>query len=517
MVFDKLKHTTSRAAQVAQIAAAARNVSKATEGGRERAQRALAVLMADARGVPLKVGQFMGSLGKGEVFNDLARGIAPQPIAVIRPAVEAALQAPIESVFSSFDEIGIAASLGQVHKACLHSGEAVAVKVRYPDIVEAIDAEMRLANLIPGLGPVRKWGFDLNGYKQTLLDNMHQELDYRGEMVRQQQFAEHVQLSGLVVPMVFPELSSEGLLVQSWETGVALDEVANWSEAERKHIAVILMCTLFQSLFNYGTIHGDPHLGNYRFRRGDGGKPEVILLDYGCMVPVAPIARSALLKLVLGAIYEDETDPLLCFQAIGFDASKLHPIQAVLPALTSVLTEPFTTPTVFSMKRWQLQERVDVLLGESKWWFRSSGPPNLLLLLRAFHGLMMQMETLQVALPWQQILFRIVGRNTREEASAMELPPLPEDLAAHSMNFRSMARYLKVNVSTNGRQIAAVTMPASQVTVLEELIPEETLVKLATSSLDLDAIKRRACESGIVPQALFEHNDGEKSYRVWLE
>jgi len=517
MAFEKITQTTRRAGQVARIATAARAAAKAGEGDREAAQRALAALMADARGVPLKVGQLMGTLGKGEAYLDLARGIDPQPLSVIRPAVERALAAPLESVFTEFGETGIAASLGQVHKARLHNGESVAVKVRYPDIAGAVDAELRLAQLVPGMGPVRKWGFDLEGYKRVLHDNMHEELDYRGEMDRQEQFRTQMAVTGLVVPRVYPEFCSESLLVQSWEDGAALDEIGHWPEEQRRHVAVILMCTMFQSLFVHGTLHGDPHLGNYRFRPGPGATPEVVLLDYGCMVPIPEVARLALLKLILGVIDEDETDPLQCFHAMGFAADKLQPIQSVLPALSQVLMEPFTVPYAFSIENWNLRARVDALLGDLKWWFRAAGPPNLLLLMRAFHGLATQLETLQVNLPWQSVFFRIVDATTRDVVRRAPLPALPAGLSEKALNFRDMARYLKVQVVENGRQTTAVTLPASQVTVLETLIPEDILGKLQAGDIDLAAIKARACASGIVPQPLFEHSDGAKTHRVWLE
>ena len=202
---------------------------------------------------------------------------------------------------------------------------------------------------------------------------------------------------------------------------------------------------------------------------------------------------------------------------MGFSAAKLQSIQALLPALTQVLVEPFTTPAPFPLQQWQVGERVDALLGELKWWFRSAGPPNLLLLIRAFHGLAMQLEQLKCDLPWQTIFFQIVDAPLRERARNTSLPPLPESLRNDVLNFQAVARYLKVSVREGHQRIAEVTLPALQITALEEFIPTETLERLRAENIDIEAIKARACASGIVPQLLFEHQDGTKNYRIWLE
>jgi len=321
-------------------------------------------------------------------------------------------------------------------------------------------------------------------------------------------------VSGLVVPRVYPEYSSESVLVQSWEHGVPLDEIRHWPDQERKHTGVILMCGLFQSLFVHGEIHGDPHVGNYRYRRSPSGGPEVVQLDYGCTIAIDREARLALLKLILGAIEDSDTDPLQCFQAMGFDAEKLRPIESVLPALAKVLFEPFLVQTPFGLEDWGLKKRVDNLLGELKWWFRSAGPANLILLMRAFHGLMMQLEALSIRLPWQAVFYRVVDAELCAEARALQLPPVAGGGAG---TFRALARYLKVRVMEQSRQVVAVTFPASQAAVLDEIIPDETLKKIVAAGIDILEIKKSACASGLVPQELFQFEQDGRSYRVWLE
>lgn len=513
---NKLTETIRRATTLTRIAAAARNSSVALGDERIAAQRALASLLADAKGIPMKIGQFVAESGGGDAFAPLTSGVEPVAFERIQIEIEAALGGPLGGTFASIEPAGIAASLGQVHRATLKSGETVAVKVRYPDIVSAVEAELRLAHLLPGLGPVRTWGFDLDGYKRVLSDDLHAELDYRGECQRQQDFFARMNITGLVIPRVYPEFTAENLLVQSWEEGQPLESILGWPEQDRRQVGMILMCILFQSLFHHGEIHGDPHSGNYRFRRNSAGDPEVVLLDFGCTVPVPRAARLGLLKLILGAIDNDDTDPFSCFCAMNFDAEKLKPIAHLLPVLSKIFLEPFTSSVPFQLRSWDLRGRVDLLLGDLKWWFRSAGPANLLLLLRAFRGLMAQLDALGVALPWQSVLLRVSGPDLCQEARGITLPPWEEG-TSQSGGFKDVAQYLRVRVCENGNQVVAVTFPASQTIFLRDLIPEETRERIEAAGVDLTAIQAQACANGLRPQELFHFEEGARSYTVWLD
>ncbi len=515
-MLNKLTETIRRATTITRIAAAARKTSATSGDERIAAQRALASLLADAKGIPMKIGQFMAESGEGDTFAPLTSGVEPVAFERIQIEIEAALGGPLGDTFAAMEPVGIAASLGQVHRATLKSGETVAVKVRYPEIVSAVEAELRLAHLLPGLGPVRTWGFDLESYKRVLSDDLHAELDYRGECQRQQDFLARMNITGLVIPRTYPEFTAENLLVQSWEEGLPLASIGHWPGQDRLKVGLILMCTLFQSLFHHGEIHGDPHSGNYRYRRNSAGAPEVVLLDFGCTIPIERGARLGLLKLILGAIENDETDPMACFAAMGFDPAKLQHMETLLPALSRILLEPFTSPINFQIHTWDLRNRVDRLLGELKWWFRSAGPANLLLLLRAFRGLIAQLQILGVSQSWLPVLMRVVDPALCEEARRLELPSRPKG-SGPTAGFRALAQYLRVKVCENGHPIVAITFPASQTIFLEDLIPDETLARIQAANIDLVAIRVRAASNGLRPQELFTFEDGERNYRVWLE
>lgn len=402
-------NTIRRAGKLAKIAAAARQAARLDGVAKERARELLASLMADAKGLPMKVGQFMASQAGGEAFTPLTQTIDPLPLAVLLPQITKTLGKPVAEVFASIAESGTAASLGQVHRAVTLGGEAVAIKVQYPDIASAVAAEMTLLGLLPGIGPVKRRGIDLTAYKAMLRANLMLELDYTSEADRQRRFADAVHVRGLRVPRVLPGLGGIDLLVQTWEDGQRLETATTWPDADRSDVARILLQTLLTSLFAAGTIHGDPHPGNYLVRRTADGRPEVVLLDYGCIVTLSETSRLALLTLILASRGESDVVPGDAFAAMGFDMAKLAPINDQLPALCQILFEPFVTDRPFRLQDWQLGERIGQLLGDERWCFRAAGPPEMVLLIRAFQGLMTHLERLQVGLAWWPHLVEALG------------------------------------------------------------------------------------------------------------
>jgi len=205
----------NRIVKIAKIGVAARRLGKSdTDDDRLAARRALASLFEDARGVTMKFGQLMAG-GENDPLAKLTGGIEARPLSDMMPVIEQDLGRPAMDVFDSIEESTAAASLGQVHKACLKDGRTVAIKIQFPAIKDAVKAEMALFGLMPGISPVHKWGFDLGGYKSAFRNNMTRELDYRDEANRQEHFRTQVDVPGLIVPRVFTEFSAPAFWCRS--------------------------------------------------------------------------------------------------------------------------------------------------------------------------------------------------------------------------------------------------------------------------------------------------------------
>ena len=481
------------------------------------ARQALVRMLADARGVSMKIGQLFADVEGNSDYQTLVEGIEPFPLKQMLPVLQKGLKKPVKKVFKSIDEAISAASLGQVHFALLKTGEKVAVKLRYPDIAEAIDTELRVAGLLPGMGPVKQWGFELEAYKSSLRNNMQRELNYRSEAERQDYFSQVVKIDGLNVPYVYKELCSESVLVQSRASGVLINEVSGWPIYDREKIGEILLKTLFKSLFVAGEVHGDPHAGNVFYDYDKDGSPVVSLLDYGCTIHISEQRRLALLKLIVACRIQQAVSPLDCFVAIGFDVDKLAHINGSLPLLCQYLFQPFLSGHAFKLSEWELEKNMTDLLGEKRWWFRSAGPADLLLLMRAFQGLVVQLQFLKVSLNWWDILQQAVGDNLIQQAAKYELP-VAGIKEQPRLCFADQASKLCVQVRNNGKLTVSVTLPAEAVLDLEQIMPEDVAELLKKSDvIDLKKILEDLRDHGLKPQVLFQLGNASKQYKVWLE
>jgi len=508
-----------RGIRIANIALGAKKLSSIQDADQKAiAQRALANQFADARGTVMKVGQLLASADADNNFQQLVKGIDALPLDIIAPHIEASLGQPLDQVFESIDESIAAASLGQVHHAILLNGHEVAVKIQYPDIADKVHSEIKLIGLMPGVGPVKKWGFDLESYKKSFKANMDLELDYETEAQTQLNYRNLIQVDGLIIPKVYSQFTRPNLLIQSWESGNYLDAINDWSNENRKKCAELILGTLFKSLFEVGIVHGDPHIGNSYFRLDQHQEPEMVLMDFGCTINISEKQRLSLLKLILSTVDQTDTSPLRYFTALGFDADKLSNIGDSLPMISKLLFTPFIETGTFIINHWDLEKNFNELLGDRRWWFRSAGPSQLFLIMRAFQGAMQQLSILKTNVSWSQLLYKHVSQETLDKARLLNLPELQQEKKLSANSIKALASSLKVNVKENGLQKVNISLPVEMALQLESIMPEDVLALLhKTPEIDLNAINQKIRLSGIAPQKIFDLKNGTKEYSVWLE
>jgi predicted unusual protein kinase regulating ubiquinone biosynthesis (AarF/ABC1/UbiB family) len=243
-----------------------------------------------------------------DVLAGLQDQAPPMTPAEARAAIAAELGKPPEKLFARFTpEAAAAASLGQVHRATLHDGREVAVKIQYPDITDQVASDLRLlkrsltAQKVAGADLLRQSGLDHRHLHDDIAARLLEELDYRREAAHLKLFGEiYAARDDVVVPGVIDDLSSEHVLTMDWIDGYPLRDIMNEGAdyALREQVLATLNWMSMNEVLGVGITHADPHPGNYLVT----AEGRVALLDFGC---VKAIDEARL------ALYRDEVRALL--------------------------------------------------------------------------------------------------------------------------------------------------------------------------------------------------------------
>lgn len=503
--------TLGRTIEAALMARDFRRLARATdEHARDEARRMLISRLGGLRGIPQKLGQAMSLSAQPEnaAFETLTEQGEALPFSLVTQLLEQRWGQPWTQVLDSLEPEGLAASLGQVHRARLKDGREVAVKLAYPGIREAVMADLRIMGWL-GEGARRVSGFGLQDYSRILLTDLEEELDYRIEAEQQQSYARMVDPGDpVVVPEVIAPFSGEQVLVTCWQSGSTLADARHWPEAERRSLGELLVRHFLRMLFDHGWVHADPHQGNYRFRHNARGA-EVVLYDFGSVAKFPKSIRLGLLRLIL-ASRQDYGDPFAHMVGLGFRQDLLEALRPKLPALCKLLFEPFLVQGRFNPGDWARGERIEALLGELRWNFRMSGPADFVFLVRGFQGLFYHLERLGVQVSFSHI-FNDVIANSLAEALAMPLPKL-----APGPGFETLAKHLYIRLSEAGETLVSLQFPANAVERLSSLIDEDVRHKIRQQGLELEQVVRSARNHGYVPGELLEFHHGKRDLKIWL-
>ena len=178
-----------------------------------------------------------------------------------------------------------AASIGQVHKATLKSGEVVAIKVQFPGVKQSIDSDLATLKFIMRTSGMLPENFPLEHYLSQCGDLLKRETDYELEAENINLFSGFLNGSKVIhVPKVYNKLSTDQTLTMSFLEGRELSNIMEFDQSARDEISLNLIELLFNEIFNFKMVQTDPNLANFLLTRG--GK-SICILDFGACCRVS--------------------------------------------------------------------------------------------------------------------------------------------------------------------------------------------------------------------------------------
>lgn len=325
---------SARAARYARVGTNVGGVAAKMAGARlfgfalDRGQNALelAAALGGLKGPIMKVAQLLATIPDAlppeyaSALMKLQSEAPPMGWLFVKRRMAAELGADWQKKFKSFEhEPAAAASLGQVHRAASLDGHPLAMKLQYPDMQSAVEADLAQLDIIFAIRRRMDTAIDTREIGKEIAARIREELDYRRE-------AKHVALYGEMlagspevrVPKVWPELSTGRLLALDWLEGKKLLAHKDASLEIRNRLATAMFKAWWLPFAHFGVIHGDPHLGNYTAFE-EGGEPRGInLLDYGCIRIFPPVFVGGVVDLYSGLRDGDEARVVHAYETWGF-------------------------------------------------------------------------------------------------------------------------------------------------------------------------------------------------------
>jgi predicted unusual protein kinase regulating ubiquinone biosynthesis (AarF/ABC1/UbiB family) len=284
------------------------------------------------KGALMKAGQFFSmvdsrALDAGgfwpyqKALNRLFVDAPPMDPRLVRDMLESELGAPTEELYVDFHEQPIAtASIGQVHRAVLHDGRDVVVKIQYPGVAEAIRADLANAELLATffrLAGAASGGMkaDVRALARGASARISEELDYRHEAAMISRFTDLYRGHPFVrIPEVIADLSKDRVLTMTYLEGMDWGEAQNVDQVLKNTWAEAVIRFTYANQRHANLFHADPHPGNYRFNT-DG---TVGFLDFGCVQVLSEQQRYRYVTMIRAAIEGRKQDLRDIMEESGF-------------------------------------------------------------------------------------------------------------------------------------------------------------------------------------------------------
>jgi predicted unusual protein kinase regulating ubiquinone biosynthesis (AarF/ABC1/UbiB family) len=229
--------------------------------------------------------------------------------------------------FAEFEQTAAAAaSLGQVHRARGFDGSRLAVKLQYPDMQSAVEADLNQLKLVFAVYERYDRAISTSEIHAEIAARLREELDYGLEVRHMALYASMLAEEKHVhVPIPVKELCTKRLLTMSWLEGEPILSFLDHHLEQRNQLAHNMFRAWYVPFYYYGVIHGDPHLGNYTVRP-DG---TINLLDFGCIRSFKPSFVGGVIDLYHALMNDDRDLAVHAYETWGFKNLRREAIEVL--------------------------------------------------------------------------------------------------------------------------------------------------------------------------------------------
>ncbi|HVL64595.1 MAG TPA: AarF/ABC1/UbiB kinase family protein [Actinomycetota bacterium] len=291
---------------------------------RQTAQQ-LVQMLGEMKGAAMKLGQlasfyeFAADNEHVATYRDaltmLQNSAPPMDPEASKQVIREEFGAPVDEVFAEFDDEPVAsASIGQVHRAVLPTGEEVAVKVQYPGVDEAVRADLKNVTAMTKIAVAIAPNLDPREIAAEVKERVLEELDYRREAANQHHFRQlYDDHPFIVVPRVYTDYCRPRVITQEFIHGKPFMTSMTWPQERKDELAEMLFRFFYGSFHRFLLFSADPHPGNYLLLDDD----RVAFLDYGLMRAVDPGTYKLLLETILALIDDDRSRCREALEGLG--------------------------------------------------------------------------------------------------------------------------------------------------------------------------------------------------------
>lgn len=380
--------------------------------------RKLTAQLSNMRGAAMKIGQMI-SMDSGDFlpqeFADILARLRSDaqhmPRAQLVKVLTEQWGEAWQAKFLSFQYQPIAAaSIGQVQRAVLPSGDSLAIKVQYPGVRESIDSDVNnVATLLKMTGLVPS-GLDVGPLIEEGRRQLHQEADYLRE-------AAYLELFGKLladdkdfqVPRYYPELSTERILAMSYIDSRPIEDISEAPQEVRDRLVHLLIELLLRELFVFGAMQTDPNFANYRYNMQ---ADKLVLLDFGASREVGEDMAASYRNIMRAALSGNTHASFDAAAHIGFISADMpEKFKTAILDIIDTALEPLRVDGPFDFGNnplaAKMRDKAMPLAGEKELWHLP--PPETVFIQRKIGGMYMLATRLGAKVNVRALMQKYVG------------------------------------------------------------------------------------------------------------